>query len=85
MKVDVVAYFKLKWPTSLVGIAFLVIPGSFHIGMDAVYYLFGLNDKVKAKDRPFSRLDPVHRCTVATAIQSFEWCHYETLLIAVVV
>jgi hypothetical protein len=50
-----------------------------------VDYLFGLNDKVGAKDCPFARLDPIHRCTTAMAIQSFEGCHSETLLINVVV
>jgi hypothetical protein len=50
-----------------------------------VDYLFGLNDKVRAKDCPFARLDPVHRCTVAMIIQSFEGCHSVTLLITVVV
>jgi hypothetical protein len=43
-------------------------------------YLFILNDKVRAKDRPFTRLDLVHRDT----IQSFEGCHSETFLITVV-
>jgi hypothetical protein len=47
-------------------------------------YLFSLNDKVRAKDRPFTRLDPVYRCTAATAIQSFEGCHSKTFLITVV-
>jgi hypothetical protein len=53
--------------------------------MDAVDYLFGLNDKVRTKDRPLTRLDPVHRCTTATTIQSFEGCYPETLLLTVVV
>jgi hypothetical protein len=48
-------------------------------------YLFGLNDKVRVKDRPFTRLDPVHRCMAVMAIQSFKGCHSETLLIIVVV
>jgi hypothetical protein len=48
-------------------------------------YLFSLNDKVRAKDHPFTRLDPVHRGTTAKAIQSFEWCHSKTFLITVVV
>jgi hypothetical protein len=70
---------------SLVGIAFLSCLGSFQIGLDAVDYLFSLIDKVRAKNCPFTRLDLVHECTIATAIQSFEWCHSETLLITVVV
>jgi hypothetical protein len=81
----VVAYFELKQPTSLVSIAFLAISGSFQIGMDAVDYLFSLNEKVRTKDRPLARLDLVHRCTIAMAIQSFKRCHPETLLITVVV
>jgi hypothetical protein len=48
-------------------------------------YLFNLNDNVRAKDRPFTRLDPVYRCTAATAIQSFKGCHSKTFLITVVV
>jgi hypothetical protein len=48
-------------------------------------YLFSLNDKVRAKVHPFTRLDPVYRCTAATAIQSFEGCHSRTFLITVVV
>jgi hypothetical protein len=70
---------------SLVGIARLSCLGRFQIGLDAVDYLFGLNDKVTTKDRPLARLDPVHRCTTATAIQSFERRHYEILLITVVI
>jgi hypothetical protein len=85
MKVHAVTRFKLKRPTSLVGIAFLSYLGSFQIGLDAMDYLFNLNDMVRAKDRPFTRLDLVYRCTTATAIQSFEWCHSKTFLIIVVV
>jgi hypothetical protein len=48
-------------------------------------YPFGLNDKVRAKDRPFTRLNPVHRCTTATAIQTFKGFHSKTFLINVVV
>jgi hypothetical protein len=48
-------------------------------------YLFSLNDKVRAKDHPFTRLDPVHKDTTTTAIQSFEGCHSKTFLITVVV
>jgi hypothetical protein len=81
----VVACFKLKRSASLVGIAFLSWLGSFQIGLDAVDYLFGLNDKVRAKDRPFARLDPVNRCMIAKAIQSFEGCHSKPLLITIVV
>jgi hypothetical protein len=80
-----VACFELKRPASHVGIAFLTISSSFQVGMDAVDYLFGLNDMVRTKDRPVTRLDPVHRCTTVTTIQSFKRCHPETLLITVVV
>jgi hypothetical protein len=80
-----IACFELKRLASLVGIAFLSCHGSFQIGLDAVDYLFGLNDKVKAKDRPFIRLDPVYGFTAVMAIQSFDRCHSETLLIIVVV
>jgi hypothetical protein len=50
-----------------------------------VDYLLGLSDKVRAKDRPLVRLNPVQRCTTSAAIQSFEGSHSETLLITVVV
>jgi hypothetical protein len=73
------------WPASLVGIAFLSYLGSLQIGLDAVDYLFDLNDKVRAKDHPFTRLDLVYGCTTVTAIQSFKGCHSETLMIIVVV
>jgi hypothetical protein len=48
-------------------------------------YLFSLNDKIRAKDHSFTRLDPVHRCTVETDIQSFKGCHSNTFLITIVV
>jgi hypothetical protein len=48
-------------------------------------YLFCLNDKVKAKDHPFARLDLVHSGMIAMAIQSFEGCHSKTFLIIIVV
>jgi hypothetical protein len=48
-------------------------------------YLFSLNDRVRAKDHPFTRLNPIYRCTAATAIQSIEGCHSKTFLITVVV
>jgi hypothetical protein len=48
-------------------------------------YLFSLNDKVRAKDHSFTRLDPVHRCMAAMAIQSFKGCHSKTSLITVIV
>jgi hypothetical protein len=47
--------------------------------------LFSLNDKSRAKDHPFTRLDLVHRCTTATTIQTFKGCHSKTFLITVVV
>jgi hypothetical protein len=50
-----------------------------------MYYLFSFNNKVRVKDRPFARLDPVHECTTTMGIQSLEGCHSETLLITVVV
>jgi hypothetical protein len=85
MKVHAIACFELKRSASLVGIAFLSCLGYFQIGLDLVDYLFSLNDKVRAKDRSFPRLDPVHGCTAMTAIQSFKGCHSETLLLTVVV
>jgi hypothetical protein len=81
----VVTCFELKRLASLVGIAFLAISGSFQIDMDTVDYLFSLNDKIRTKDRPLARLNLVHSCTIVTAIQSFERCHLETLLVTVVV
>jgi hypothetical protein len=69
----------------MVHLAFLAISSNFQIVTDAVDYFFGLNDKVNIKDRPLARLDPVHRCMIAMAIQSFERCHPEALLINVVV
>jgi hypothetical protein len=78
MKVRVAACFQLKWLASLVGIAFLLCLGSFQVGLDEVNNLLSLCDMVRAKDHPFARLDPVHRCTATTAIQSFEGCHSET-------
>jgi hypothetical protein len=56
----VVTYFELKRSASLVGIAYLSCLGNSQVGLDAVDNLVGLYDKVKAKDRPFARLDPVH-------------------------
>jgi hypothetical protein len=84
MKVHTVARFELNRPASLVGIAFLSCLGSFQIGLDAMDYLFSLNGKVRAKDHPFTRLDPVYKCTTATAIQNFKWCHSKIFLITVV-
>jgi hypothetical protein len=80
-----VANFKLRWLMSLVGIAFLLSPGRLQVGLDAVDYFHGLYDKVRAKDQPLARLDQVQRCMTSAAIQSFEGCHSETLLIIVVV
>jgi hypothetical protein len=50
-----------------------------------VDYILSLSDKVRAKDHPLARLDPVQRCTTSAAIQSFDGCHSKTLLIKVVV
>jgi hypothetical protein len=66
-------------------IAFLSSLGSFLVGLDVMDYLLDLSDKVWTKDRHLARLDPVQRCMTSTAIQSFEGCHSETLLIIVVV
>jgi hypothetical protein len=72
-------------PTSLVAIAFLLSLGSFHIGLEAMDYLLGLSDKVWTKDRSLARLNPIQWCTASMAIQCFEGCHYEAILITVVV
>jgi hypothetical protein len=85
MKVHMVANFKLKWLASLIGIPFLVGPGSLQVGLDAVDYFLSLTDNVWAKDRPFAKLDPVQRSTASANIQCFEGCHPKTLMIAVVV
>jgi hypothetical protein len=58
-KVHMVAYFELKRLTSLVDIAFMSSPGSLQVGLDAVDYFFCLGDKVRAKDHPLVRLDPI--------------------------
>jgi hypothetical protein len=80
-----VACFKLKRPTSFVGIAFLSCLGSFQVGLYAVDNLLGLREKVRAKYHPFARLNLVCRCTTTMTIQSLEGRHSESLLIAVVV
>jgi hypothetical protein len=67
MKLYTVAYFELKWLASLVGTTFLLGLGSFLVGLDVMDYLIGLIDKVRAKDRPLARLNPVHRCTASAA------------------
>jgi hypothetical protein len=85
MKVHAVARFELKWSVSLIGIPFLLCLDSFQIRLDAMDYLFSFNDKVRAKDRPFTRLNPVYKCIAATTIQSFEGCHSKTFLITIVV
>jgi hypothetical protein len=59
--------------------------GSLQVGLDAVDYLLGLSDKVRAKYRPLSRLNLVERCKTSMTIQCFERRHLETLLITVVV
>jgi hypothetical protein len=84
MKIHMIVCFKLKWSTLLVGIAFLMCLGSFQIRLDVADNLLSLSDKVRAKDR-LTRLNPVQRCTTSAAIQSFERCHRETLLITIVV
>jgi hypothetical protein len=71
-KVHVVACFELKRSVSLVGIAFLLSPDSLEVGLDATDYLLGLHVKVKAKDCPLTRLNPVQRCMTLAAIQGFE-------------
>jgi hypothetical protein len=81
----VVTCFELNRLTSLVGIAFLWSIGSFQIRLDAMDYLLGLSDKVWTKDCSLARLNPVQRCMTSTAVQSFEGCHSETILIIVVV
>jgi hypothetical protein len=70
---------------SLVGIAFLLSPSSLQVGLDVVDYFLSLSDKVRAKDYPLTRLNPVQRRTTLMAIQGFKGCHSETLLITVVV
>jgi hypothetical protein len=84
-KVNTITSFKLKWLTSLVSMAFLSDLGSLQFQLDAVDYLLGLSDKVRAKDHPLAWLNPVQRCTTSVAIQCFEGCYSETLLIIVVV
>jgi hypothetical protein len=43
-KVHTIASFKLKWTTSLGGIAFLPSRSGFQVGLDAMDYLLGLSD-----------------------------------------
>jgi hypothetical protein len=50
-----------------------------------VDYFLSLSDKVRAKDYPLTRLNPVQRRTTLMAIQGFKGYHSETLLITVVV
>jgi hypothetical protein len=53
---------------SVVGIALLSSPGSLQVGLNAVDYFLGLDDKVRAKDHRIARLDPVQRCTTSVTI-----------------
>jgi hypothetical protein len=85
VKVHMVGNLKLMWLVALVGIAFLSSPGSLQVGLNVVDYLLGLSDKVRTKDHPLTRLNPVQRCMTSEAIQSFKGCHSETLLLTVVV
>jgi hypothetical protein len=66
-------------------IAFLSGHGSLQVGLDAVDYFLILSDKAGAKDCPLDKLNPVQGCTASAAIQFFERCHRETLLITIVV
>jgi hypothetical protein len=84
-KVHTVACFEFKRSASLIGIAFLSSPGGLQVGLDVMDYLFGLSDKVWAKDHSFARLDPVQSCMTSATIEYFEGCHSETLLITIVV
>jgi hypothetical protein len=84
-KVHVVTSFELKRPTSLVGITFLLGGDNLQVGLNSMDYLLGLSDKVRAKDRPLAGLNPAQRCTASTTIQCFKMCHFESLLITVVV
>jgi hypothetical protein len=84
-KVHTITSFELKLSTSLVGITLLLELGSIQVGQDAVDYFLGLSDKVRGKDHPFTRFNLVQRCMRSSAIQCFERCHLETLLIIVVI
>jgi hypothetical protein len=84
-KIHVVSNCKSQGMTSLVGIVLLAGLGSYQIRLNTMNDFLGPRDKIGAKGHPLTRFDPVQRCMASAAIESFERCHLEILLIAVVV
>jgi hypothetical protein len=44
-----------------------------------------LVDDVGAKYYFLSRLNPIERCMESSSVENIKWCHFQTLLVAVVV
>jgi hypothetical protein len=48
-------------------------------------YHFSLFDNVRSKNHFLPRLNPIERCTTLSSIENLKWCHFQTLLVVVVV
>jgi hypothetical protein len=48
-------------------------------------YHFGFLNDVRSENYFLPRLNPIEQCTASSSIENLKWCHFQTLLIAVVV
>jgi hypothetical protein len=48
-------------------------------------YHFSFFDDVRSENHFLPRLNPIERCTTSSSIENLKWCHFQTLLVAVVV
>jgi hypothetical protein len=44
-----------------------------------------LFNDVRSENHFLPRLNPIERCTSSSSIENLKWCHFQTLLVAVVV
>jgi len=80
-----VAYPELKWPTPLVGIAFLVVLGGFYSFLDYAYFVRGRLDQFRSDSQGLVNLLPIERSPAFPPIQFLVQGHANASVVAVVV
>ena len=85
LEIHMITNFKLRWPSSLVRISFLMTLSYLQMALNNIDLFSSFFDKIRPKISTVTYFNPVKWCSTFSSIQSFKGCHMNAFLIAIVV
>src|SRR4051794_8391 len=85
LEVDKITRLESQLSTLAVRMALLARLSGLQTVTDQVHLFFSLPEMIGSKDLAIAGFCPIQGCTAPTSIKSFNWCHLQTRLIAIVV